>query len=99
MTKLETISQTFNRWFAISTGKMPEVPLDSGAVKKGLNVAFLWAGIICVIIIVASGLMYVTSIGDQGKIGKAKLALSGAVIGLVVIIMSFAIVNLVLGAF
>ncbi len=81
-----------------SSGGLPEVNLDNTAIKNGLNTAFGWAGVICVIVIIGSGLLYVTAVGDQAKITKAKKTLIGAVIGLIVVIMSFAIVNFVLGS-
>lgn len=62
-----------------------------------LNAAYLWAGIICVIIIVVGGFMYVTSSGDASRVMKAKNAIFGAVIGIVVILLAFAITNFVIG--
>ncbi len=60
-----------------------------------LKVALTLAAIIAVIAIVVSGFMYVTAGGDEQKAAKAKKALIYAIIGLVVIGISVAIVNLV----
>lgn len=72
--------------------------LDPGAaLHNGLNTAYTWAGIICVIIIIVAGFMYVTSSGDAAKVKKAKDAILGAVIGIIVILMAFAITAFVMG--
>ena len=45
--------------------------------------------------IIYGGIQYVISAGDSGKVGKAKNTILYAVIGLVVAVMSYAIVNFV----
>lgn len=71
----------------------------STLVTNILNAVYLWAGVLCVIVIVVAGLMYVTSSGDAAKITKAKSAIFGAVIGIVVIILAYAITAFVVGRF
>lgn len=66
-------------------------------LKPVLNAVFVWSGIICVIVIVVAGLMYILSSGDAGKVQKAKMAITYAIVGLVVIASAFAIVNFILG--
>lgn len=55
------------------------------------------AGPIAVLMIAIGGLRYVTSRGDQNAMEEAKKTILWAVIGLVVIILSFAIVTNVIG--
>ena len=62
------------------------------------NTAFLWAGIVCAIIIVMGGIAYVTSTGDSQKVTKAKNTITYAAIGLAVTLLAAAIVNLVVTA-
>lgn len=78
----------------------------SGQVTDGntilanvLNAAYFWAGIICVIIIITAGYFYVTSAGNASTVKRAKDALVGAVIGLVVIILAFTITQFIIGSF
>lgn len=71
---------------------------DSAKVKDIFNQVFIWSGIICVLIVVIAGLMYTTSAGDPGRVGKAKNAMIYAFVGLIIIISAFGIVNYVLGA-
>ena len=62
-----------------------------------LNQVYIWAGIICVIVVVVAGIFYVISAGDSGKVAKAKTALTYALVGLGIIIMAFAITNFMIG--
>lgn len=60
-----------------------------------LRVALSLAAIIAVVAIVVSGFIYITAGADERKAEKAKDGLKYAIIGLVVIGISVAIVNLV----
>lgn len=53
-------------------------------------------GLAAVIIIIIGGVNYMTSSGDAGKVKKAKDTILYGVIGLVVCILAFAIVNFVI---
>lgn len=71
---------------------------DAQAVVKSiLDTVFIWLGIIAVIVIIIGGVLYMTAQGDPAKITTAKKAILYAVIGLVVALLSFAIVNFILG--
>lgn len=70
---------------------------DSDPLKRLLNNAFIWAGIIAVIMIMVAGINYVLAAGDAGKLGKAKTMLIYTIIGLLVVVLSGAIVNFVVG--
>lgn len=63
-----------------------------------LNQVYVWAGIICVIVVIVAGIFYVTSTGDTGRITRAKNALIYSLVGLGIIIMAFTITNFVVGA-
>lgn len=54
-------------------------------------------GLVAVIAIIVGGVSYMTASGDQSKIKKAKDTILYAVIGLVVVLLSYAIVNWVIG--
>ena len=62
-----------------------------------LNVALGLIGFIAVVMIIVGGLQYTTSSGDTSKVAKAKNTIMYGVIGLVVALLAFAIVNFVLG--
>ena len=64
-----------------------------------LDIVYLWAGIVCVIIIIVAGFIYVTSNGNAANIKRGKDAIMGAVIGLIVVIFAFTITQFVIGRF
>ncbi len=68
---------------------------DNGLIKTVVNV-LLWAvGILSVIMIIFSGFRYITSAGDASKTKSAQNTLIYSVVGLIVAIMAYAIVNMV----
>lgn len=63
-----------------------------------LNAVFGIIGVVAVVFIIIGGINYVTSQGDPGKTKKARDTILYAVIGLIVTLLAFAIVNFVLGS-
>ena len=55
-------------------------------------------GLLATIMIIYGGITYVSSAGNDEAVGKAKKIILYAVIGIIVILLSFVIVNAVLGA-
>jgi len=53
-------------------------------------------GFIAVAMIIYGGFLYVTSAGNEDSTGKAKKILIYAVVGIIIILLSFAIVNTVI---
>ena len=69
---------------------------DKGLIKTVVNV-LLWAvGILSVIMIIFSGFRYITSAGDASKTKSTRSTLIYSVVGLIVAIMAWAIVNMVI---
>jgi hypothetical protein len=58
----------------------------------------LIAGAIAVIYLIWAGYQYITAAGDPEKATKAKNAIIHAVIGIIVIVLSYAILRTVMGA-
>ncbi len=73
--------------------------IEENILVKVLETAYLWGGIICVIIIIVGGYFYVTSAGNAANVKRGKDAVMGAVIGLIVILFAFIITQFVLGRF
>lgn len=71
----------------------------SDIVKKIINGLLFLIGIIAVIMIIYGGIRYTTSAGDSTKIAAAKNTILYAVVGLIVAIMAYAIVNFVVSSF
>ncbi len=61
-----------------------------------LNFGLTFLGLIAVAFIVYAGFLYVTSAGDDGNMEKAKKIILYAVIGILVILAAFALVNTVI---
>ncbi len=71
--------------------------LIGGILKDVINIMLYLAGTIAVIMMVIGGLRYITSDGDPQKATTARLTIIYALVGLVVAVLSFSIVNFVLG--
>ena len=68
----------------------------SSSLQVALNWVFGIIGIVAVIMIILGGFTMMTSSGDPGKVKKGKDTILYGVIGLVVALLAFAIVNFVL---
>ncbi len=55
-------------------------------------------GIITILIILAGGFKWMTSFGEEGKIEEAKKLISAGVVGLVVVLASYAISSFVINS-
>ena len=53
-------------------------------------------GIIAVIMVLIGGFQWMTAAGNQEKVEKAKKVISAAIVGLIIILLAWAIVNFVL---
>jgi hypothetical protein len=70
----------------------------NGVFTKITNTILYAVGIISVIMRIYGGLRYITSGGDSKKITDAKNTIMYAIIGLIIAILSYAIVNFVINA-
>lgn len=64
-----------------------------------VNLLLYIVGIVAVIMIIVGGMKYLTSSGDSGKVTSAKNTVVYAVVGLVVAIFSWVVVNFVVKQF
>ncbi len=75
-------------------------PTDlSAQVQNITNTMLLVIGIVAVIMLIVGGFRYVLSNGNEKAISGAKDTILYAIIGIVVALLSYAIVNFVLGRF
>jgi len=65
-------------------------------IRNIINAVIFIIGIVAVVMIILGGIQYSTSQGDPGKVKKAKDTIMYGIIGLIVAILAFAIVNFVL---
>lgn len=72
---------------------------DAKEIAKNIISVLLWiVGIASIIVIIYSGITFVTSAGNPSQIARAKTMLLYAVVGLVVSILAYAIVNFIVGS-
>lgn len=67
--------------------------------KTITNVLLFIIGAVSVIMLVIGGIRYTVSAGDSSAVTAAKNTILYAIIGIVVAILAFAVVNFVIGAF
>lgn len=61
-----------------------------------INVALGVIGFVAVVMIIMGGVQYTTSSGDSAKVTKAKNTILYGIVGLVIALLAFAIVNFIL---
>jgi len=61
-----------------------------------LQMAFVFAGVVAVLFVVLGGYWYLTSAGNEEQAEKGRKVLVNAIVGLVIIIMAFALVRIVI---
>lgn len=67
-----------------------------GWVTGVINLAIGLAALVCVVVLIASGYLYITAAGDEGKVEKATKSLTYAIVGLVVCFISVILVRFVI---
>lgn len=81
--------------FGSETGCDGQTPL----FKTITNVLLFIIGAISVIMLVIGGIRYTTSAGDSSAVTAAKNTIMYAIVGIIVAILAFAVVNFVISSF
>jgi hypothetical protein len=66
---------------------------NGSIVNNVINIMLFIVGILCVVMIVYGGIRYTISRGDKGEVEGAKNTIMYAIIGLIVAIVAYALVN------
>ena len=77
---------------------LPNQPTASTFILNIINVALAVAGLIAVLFLIIGGFRYITSAGNEETSEAAKKIITNAIIGIVVIILSFVIVRVISNA-
>jgi hypothetical protein len=72
---------------------------DEPIFKTITNVLLFIIGAISVIMLIIGGIRYTVSGGDSGAVTSAKNTILYAIVGIIVAILAFAVVNWVIGSF
>ncbi len=76
---------------------LPRVAADDNTWGSIIGGVFIFTGAWATLFLVIGGVRYAASAGDQGLITKAKDTILYAIIGLIVSVLAFTIVQFVLG--
>ncbi len=67
-------------------------------ILKYVNFFLYFLGLVATVFVIYGGFLYITSQGDDGNVEKAKKILTFAAIGILIILISFALINTLLTA-
>jgi hypothetical protein len=70
---------------------------NGGAFQHITNIVAFAAGAAAILLLIISGIRYVTSGGDTNKTSSAKSTIVGALIGIAVIVLARSLINYVVG--
>lgn len=79
-------------------GMPAELIGENGIFTQVTNTVLFAVGIISVIMLIWGGIRYITSGGDSKKVTDAKNTILYAIIGLIIAILAYAIVNFIITA-
>lgn len=68
------------------------------AISGGLSILIIIAIVLCLISIVRAGIQWASSSGDKSKVASARARLTWSIVGLIIVLLAFMIVN-ILGSF
>jgi|SRR3989344_2005165 len=63
-----------------------------------INIALTIAGLVAVLFLIIGGFRYITSAGNEEVAGNAKKIITNAIIGIIIIILSFVIIRVISNA-
>lgn len=73
---------------------------DPSVVEANIINRIFWTvGVLAVVMIIVAGVQMITSAGDPGAVTKAKRTLVYSIVGLIVAVLAYAIVNFIIGKF
>lgn len=81
----------------VPVNNIPKVELNAATIGAILSAVFTLVGGLAVLFLLVGAVRYVTSNGDQGQLTQAKNTILYAIIGIVVSLSAFAIVQFVVG--
>lgn len=65
------------------------------AIQLGFNLLFAVAAVIVTVMLIFAGIQWITSSGDPMKVASAKKRITYSIIGLVVVVLAFALVSFI----
>jgi hypothetical protein len=93
------MTQLFLAALKVELDGIPRVVFDDNAIANVLSVALIVAGAFSVLFIILGAVRYAISAGDSGHLTAARNTILYALIGLVISMSAFAVVQFVLSRF
>ncbi|MCX6811222.1 MAG: pilin [Candidatus Berkelbacteria bacterium] len=84
--------------FSVPNPLFPAFNSIQAVIKALIDVAFSAAGLVAVIYLIVGGFRYITSSGNAEAIEGAKATIVNSIVGLIVVFISFLLVNYILVA-
>lgn len=81
----------------VPVDNIPKVTVDNGTIARALSAAFIAIGGLSVLFLLIGAVRYVTSNGDQSQITQAKNTILYAIVGIVISLSAFTIVQFAVG--
>lgn len=78
-----------------ASGNLVNIPNFGDLLQRIVKIFLEFAGAVAVIFLMVGGFQYVSSRGNEEAMEKAKKTITSAVIGIVLIVMAYAIVTIV----
>jgi len=94
MTLLEFLAVTDTK---VPVDNIPKIAVNAATIGAILTAVFTLVGGLATLFLLVGAVRYVTSNGDQGQMTQAKNTILYAVVGIVVSLSAFAIVQFVVG--
>ncbi len=76
-------------------GVIANAPTLSEIILNFIKMFLSFAGGLTVLLVIISGILYMTSVGDSNRSEFAKKALIGSIFGLLFVILSFVIIKVI----
>jgi len=88
----------WNEWMRNTIVNTPIKPQADmiGIIFRAIQYILAFLGVVAVVIILYAGFMWMTAAGNDEKVGKAKKTLISGVIGLVIVLLAYAIATFVI---
>lgn len=98
----EFVVKVMNKFFGAAVAWNPTAGTQENdlnrLIQRGLNTALIIAGVLAVAYLIYSGIRYIMSGGDASKAKEAQQGITNAIIGLVVALVAFVVVQFVFQA-
>lgn len=90
--------ENWRGWMNNTIANTPVLPQADliGIIFKSIQYILAFLGVVAVVVIIIGGFMWMTAAGNDEKVGKAKKIIMQGLIGLIIILLAYAIAAFVI---